>query len=494
MIAIISSRSVVHLLFLFLILSIVSESPARANEGATSPGPLSISSINGELDITLTIKPASISVGGRNFVSNVFNGRYLAPILRVRRGDLVRIRFVNESGKADINIDGPIPANLHYHGMAISPSQPADDVFIKVPPAENAHPGHASNVYEYRWRVPLDHPMGLHWYHPHVHGFVEDSVLSGLSGLLIVEGLEKTHYPELTGLAEQTLVLRDIQYPGAKDGSPKSKTINAEASFVVRMRPGESRIWRVGNLGADAFFDLAVDGHTFAALAHDANLLERPAALTSLFLPPGARSEAVITAGRPGRYVIRSLRVDTGPQGDINSDVVLGELIVEGKPVDSSGVRERLTRPPVNYAQVRPNPDAIRAMPITRKRTVTFGENASGTGFSIDNRAYDEGRIDTEVTLGDVEEWTIKNMTGERHVFHIHQLDFLVTAMQGQALDYEGLRDVIDVPAMQNGVPGEVKIIIPFVNPAIVGKFVYHCHILEHEDNGMMANIVVLPK
>lgn len=96
--------------------------------------------------------------------------------------------------------------------------------------------------------------------------------------------------------------------------------------------------------------------------------------------------------------------------------------------------------------------------------------------------------------LGDIEEWTIINRTGERHVFHIHQLDFLVTKMKGQALDYEGLRDVIDVPEATNGVPGDVTLIVPFTNPVMVGKFVSHCHILEHEDKGMMANIVVLPR
>ncbi len=453
-----------------------------------------ISSQHGVLDTVLTVKPATVTVADRTFTSNVFNGQYLAPVLRVRRGDLVHLRLVNESGKADIEIEAPLPTNLHYHGMAIPPAAPADDVFIKVPPAENAHPGHATNSYEYHWRVPRNHPLGLHWYHPHVHGSVEKSVLSGLSGLLIVDDLITTHYPELVGLKEQTLFLRDIALPDASDGDPKTKTINGQSRPVIRIRPGEHQLWRMGNVGADAFFDFAVDGHQLVAIAHDANLLENPDVLPSLYLPPGARSEAVIVGGKPGRYAIRSRAVDTGPAGDPNPDVVIGTLIVEGKSAQQKAIDTRLAAPPVGYDTVRPNPDQLATLPITRKRTITFSESADGNTFFINGNGYDEGRNDVTVTEGDVEEWTILNTTGERHVFHIHQLDFLVTAINGQTLDYEGLRDVIDIPIAQGGVPGSATIVIPFTNPDIVGKFVFHCHILEHEDNGMMANIVVLPK
>ncbi|HVK74696.1 MAG TPA: multicopper oxidase domain-containing protein [Kofleriaceae bacterium] len=85
------------------------------------------------------------------------------------------------------------------------------------------------------------------------------------------------------------------------------------------------------------------------------------------------------------------------------------------------------------------------------------------------------------------------HVSGELHTFHIHQLDFLVTSFRGEQYDTTGLRDVIDVPFQRDGVPGEVTMIIPFTDPLIVGKFPYHCHIMEHEDNGMMANIEVRP-
>ena len=107
--------------------------------------------------------------------------------------------------------------------------------------------------------------------------------------------------------------------------------------------------------------------------------------------------------------------------------------------------------------------------------------------------AFDPNRDDVTVKVGDVEEWTILNMTGERHVFHIHQLDFLVMEINDGDTDARGLRDTIDLPYARGGQPGKVKIKIPFTNPEIVGRFPFHCHILEHEDGGMMATVRVNP-
>ena len=148
---------------------------------------------------------------------------------------------------------------------------------------------------------------------------------------------------------------------------------------------------------------------------------------------------------------------------------------------------------PAEPDTIHPTVAEIAALPITRQRTVVFSETDDGNTFFINGQSYDESRDDVTVNLGDVEEWTIHNVTGERHVFHIHQLDFLVKSINNQDIDETGLRDVIDLPYMQNGVPGTVKVIIPFTNPIMVGRFVFHCHIVGHEDAGMMANLVVLP-
>jgi len=117
-----------------------------------------------------------------------------------------------------------------------------------------------------------------------------------------------------------------------------------------------------------------------------------------------------------------------------------------------------------------------------------FSESADGDTFFVDGRTFDPNRTDTRVKLGAIEEWTIRNESGELHDFHIHQTHFQVTEVNGVPQRFDGYQDIVNVP-----VHGEVKVIIPFTDPVIVGRFVYHCHLLSHEDKGMMATIEVTP-
>jgi FtsP/CotA-like multicopper oxidase with cupredoxin domain len=133
----------------------------------------------------------------------------------------------------------------------------------------------------------------------------------------------------------------------------------------------------------------------------------------------------------------------------------------------------------------RPQRD-LRTLPIDARRTMTFSEDSTSTKFYIDNKLFDHDRIDVRVPLGNVEEWTIRNQTQDFHEFHIHQIGFQVTEINGVKQDFAGLIDDADVPAM-----GEIKVILPFTDPIIVGKFMYHCHVLRHEDGGMMGQIEV---
>jgi len=102
--------------------------------------------------------------------------------------------------------------------------------------------------------------------------------------------------------------------------------------------------------------------------------------------------------------------------------------------------------------------------------------------------------VERRAQVGDVEEWTVRNVTGEHHVFHVHQTDFLVTSTNGSRSDMLRVLDTINVPFASNGTPGQVTLIVPLLRDRIAGRFVYHCHILEHEDGGMMANILVQPR
>ena len=167
--------------------------------------------------------------------------------------------------------------------------------------------------------------------------------------------------------------------------------------------------------------------------------------------------------------------------------------MVDGPPFRGESLARRLERPADNIPSIGLTGEDLRNMPVAKRRTFTFSDAPDFSAFYINGKTYDPNRIDTRVRLGHVEEWTIKNAAGELHVFHLHQTSFLVKEVNGVQQDYPGLRDVINVPWQIGNKPGEVKLLIPFLNPLMVGKFVYHCHIVGHEDAGMMQNIEVVP-
>jgi len=457
------------------------ESDTGAGEDLIDPEV--IESMNGVLDTELIIEPTQITVGGKTFTSNVYNGNYVAPVLIVRRNDDVRLDLYNRIGRADIQIEGAQSTNIHYHGFDISPKAPADDPFLHLDATEGR------NNFEYRWTVPSDHPQGAYWYHSHAHGDAQEQVLSGLSGMVLVDGLIENNYPELESLRRRIMVLKDIVLPGDDEDDPKTKTINGQTNPTIRMQPGEWQVWELGNVGADAFFDMTADGFTFWVLSRDGNLVPQPEPESSVFLAPGARATVVVKAPAEGETAFRSQEVDTGPAGDPNPDVTLATIVVDGDDASDATIDARLEEPPENV-DTRTGAE-LASMPITNRRTVTFSETADGNTFFVDGKQFDMNRIDTTVPLGAVEEWTILNTTQEKHVFHIHQTDFLVTSLNNQEQDVGGLRDTIDLPIQEGNTPGAAVVIIPFTNPIIQGKFVYHCHILEHEDGGMMAVIEV---
>jgi FtsP/CotA-like multicopper oxidase with cupredoxin domain len=406
----------------------------------------------------------------------LYNGAYLPPVLRVQPGDSLKLHLVNRLPSDQMT-------NLHYHGTAVSPKPPSDYVLMMV---------HPSTSFDYKLYFPRNHDRGLFWYHPHPHGQSEKQVQDGMSGLLVVEGFLETNYPWLRDVPERLLMLKDMEPPGYPDSLGHKKNINGEVSATFTIRPGELQFWRVGNIAADGYFNLKVDGHRMWLLANDADAMRRPTLVDSLFLPPGARAEVLIEGGAPGRYPIRHVTVNTGPAGDPNPAAVLGTLIVQGERMDRSADITRLRTMP-DLPDVAAEIAGLRVHPITRRRTFVFSETPDGETFFINGQQFNMDSVNTQVKVGDVEEWTLVNTSGEWHAFHIHQLDFLVTEINGVADSGNSLHDTVNLPFAIGSQPGIVKVIVPFTDPNIVGKFVYHCHILEHEDGGMMQVIQVNP-
>jgi len=256
-----------------------------------------------------------------------------------------------------------------------------------------------------------------------------------------------------------------------------TRTLNGQVNPTIKIRPGETQFWRIGNVGADIYYRLKLDGHTFYELARGGNRHNQLVPLEEIVLPPGDRTEVLVRGGAHGLYQLRTLYYNQGDDGDQYPEVTLATLISEGRPETPVPLPTQDQFPPV---------ENLSTQPIAQQRTFVFSEDPDTGQFFINAQQFDANRIDAQVTLGNVEEWTIQNVANEEHVFHIHQLDFQVTEINGEAVPFVGHQDIVNLP-----VGSTVKILIPFTNPVIVGKFVFHCHIVAHEDLGMMQTVVV---
>jgi FtsP/CotA-like multicopper oxidase with cupredoxin domain len=206
-----------------------------------------------------------------------------------------------------------------------------------------------------------------------------------------------------------------------------------------------------------------------------------PETTRELIIGPAERADILVTAGAAGAYKLVSQRTSTGPIGDMFPAQDLALMV--------SAVNPALQPPaplaPLSVVSTRTS-QPVPADRIDAQRVFTFSSDPATGLFFINHDIFDHERIDVKVPLGSVEEWTIRNSADELHTFHIHQVTFQVVSINGKPVPFSGLVDTVDLP-----IHGEVKIRIPFTDPIILGRFMFHCHILEHEDKGMMQQIEV---
>ncbi len=501
----------------------------RPADGATISNPPELRSEHGKLELSLHLKYQQTLVGqGPPRYCYITDDGLESPTLRVFPGDKLIIHLHNDlppwrdyrapahQMKAVSQDDDcaatrmdPSFTNLHFHGMTIPPVCHQDDVIRTAIPA-----GHE---FDYRVTIPQDEPPGLYWYHPHPHGYGERQVQGGASGALIVEGLEDV-IPSVRNLPEWVIVLRDQQRTDPAPNGPAVPAWDISANFVpvtfskrqpaiLKTDPSQKELWRLVNAGADTIFNIQVltDGEAqpLQMIAVDGvpvTLAKMSPALTSFLLAPGARAEFVVTtpaAGESGQLITQAW--DTGPQGDNDTKRVIAEIVNSG----SSDSQENSAEP----APARPWTSPKATATATVHRRLYFSQQSANpqdpdnfvlyyvTVVGQAPKSYKMGAPpNILVHRGDVEDWTVENRSPEDHVFHIHQIHFQVLEVDGRPFNDPTLRDTVDVPYWNGEGPyPSVKLRMDFGDPNIVGSFLYHCHILKHEDMGMMGSIEVLP-
>jgi len=514
---------------------------ARYTTGSTVSDPPILQSQNGVLEVTIGFYTVTDSQGLVRYcyVANPGTSAPLeAPTLVVNPGDNLNIHFTNDlpaaaaSNAADnmasmkmtlSNNDattGTSPAcngtmgtnvtNIHFHGTDIAPVCGQDEVVHTL-----VQPGQS---FDYNVQIPVQEPPGLYWYHPHPHGISEGQVQGGATGALIVQGLQNV-FPSLANMPTRTLVIRDQNLPASEANDNNIPAWDLSLNYVpitypnytpavIATTPGEQELWRVVNSAADTILNLqyivngtpqpmqvyAIDGYPLSS--------GTASTMTTLQLGPGARAEFVVTTPNVGDTAqLITQYQNTGPDGDFDPTRPIANV------VGQSNAPPPAQMPSVDGSVNTTLNDSLANLTPAAHRNLYFSEvlqNPANPNSPTTFYITEEGQTPAIFTMnqqpnivvhaGTVEDWTIQNRAQEDHVFHIHQLHFQVLDIDGQPVNDPALRDTMDIPYWSGTGPyPSITVRMDFSDPNIVGTFVYHCHILEHEDGGMMGEIEVLP-
>ena len=446
--------------------------------GESFTEPEVLRSQDGRLQVRLEAALGTHEVAGRQARTMGYNGGVPGPTLRLRSGDTLRLDLVNRLEEV---------TNLHVHGLHVSPEGNGDNIFLAVEPRQTQR---------YEHRLPDDHPPGVYWYHPHHHGNVADQIFGGLYGAIIVEDPAD----KINADRERVMVISDITLdPGGSLVTPSTMEqmmgregelvlLNGQAAPRLKGRSGERERWRIVNACTSRYLALDLPGQEPRVVGRDVGRLAQDVALGDVVLAPGNRLDLVVDL-REGSSELEARPVDRGGMmgGMMGGGPSFGDdgpVTLAHVEVGSGDARDRGDIP------AAPSLRDLRDAEVDQRRSITFqmgmgGMMGGGGGpmsFTFDGQRFDADRIDQQVRLGTVEEWTIGNDGPLDHPFHLHVWPMQLVEVAGQAVSEPLWLDVVNVPARS-----EVKVRVAFED--FGGKTVYHCHILDHEDRGMMATV-----
>jgi suppressor of ftsI len=445
--------------------------PPLLHDGFPEP-PVKYSS-NGVLDTTLRASVGRVLINHRLVTTMNYDGSFPGPTLVICKGDRLIVHLHNDLSE---------PTNLHTHGFHVSPNGNHDNVFLRI------NPGHS---FTYEYNIPQDMPAGTYWYHPHLPTYVERQIFGGLAGAIVEQGGLDT-LPALRDVPQRWIVIQNTEIRNHRvvpvADSSESTTplyVNGVINPTAKIRPGQLQRWSIFNADADRIVVLRLPhGQPFLLLAEDGHTLARARSVSSLLIAPGSRREVLVRGGRPGAYQLKAAPFAQFPGGEelANGGPVPNQTVLTLRSAGSPAYM------PFPARAMLSRPIDLRRKHIDRKRTIVFSEmtEASGhTNFELNGMTFDPNRTDITMKLGSVEQWTLANTNEEWHTFHIHTNDFQVVSVNGKNLPYIDYEDNV-------ALPPHSRTVILMQPTDFTGKFVLHCHITFHEDNGMMATVEVV--
>lgn len=403
-----------------------------------------------------------------------FNGSYLGPTLRAERGEKVKVRIRNSLGEA---------STVHWHGMHL-PARMDGGPHQMVAPGEQWSP---------QWKV--DQPAATLWYHPHPHGRTEQHVQRGLAGMFILDDENSTSLkglPKKYGVDDLPVVVQDVKFDGADldhgHGMMQNVGFLGDRTMVNGTldpyREVSDELVRLRLLNASTARTYAFgfpDDRDFALVGTDGGLLEEPAPMDRIQLSPGERAEIVVRMKPGERTVLRSFPQDN--YGD-------GWQTRFGGGDDSFDVLE--LRAADRLRKSAELPRELAALEVPDGKDSVRGRHFDLRMPGINGRTMAMDRIDETVTRGTTETWTVRNDNGVPHNFHVHDVQFRVLEVDGKRppARLRGAKDTVFVPSGTT-----VRLAMRFDGPADPNTpYMYHCHLLSHEDGGMMGQFVVVEK
>lgn len=466
----------------------------RVPQSSLPMSPSLITSQDGLLEAHLQAAWGKVQVAQQQAQVMSYNGQLPGPRLEVKPGDTLRIHFANQLDQ---------PTNLHYHGLHVTPEGRGDNVFLSVLPGETL---------TYEFTLPSDHPAGTFWYHPHHHGHVAEQVFAGLAGLLIVRG-DLDEIPEIKAAQEAFLVLKDFAFDRSgqisglghmarmmgREGS--LLTVNGQQQPNLTIPQGGLLRLRLLNASASRFYQLQLERHSLYVIATDGGALAAPVEVDQLLLAPGERVEVLVQGtAQPGQYRLLNLPYDRWGMGQGGMGGMGGMMGggMGGMMGQSSQANTPQVLATVSYGDpATPLPLPEQLLPVAELPAPTLSRRIElsmsmgmgmgmGMTFLFNGQPFDANRVDVESRLNTVEEWELVNVDPDRmdHPFHLHVNPFQVISRNGQPEPYRAWKDTVLVKGGET-----VRIRIPFRD--FTGKTVYHCHILDHEDLGMMGQVQI---